>query len=154
MKATFRFEGGRELAAEFNRLSKRLSKQVLTEALKEGAEPMRKRMEMNAPVGPDAPHLRDAMVISTSRGQDAQEAAVAVGATRGAFYGSFQEFGTAHHAPQPWARPAFDQTHQESLAIFAKAAWRSLAARGNKAAIGKMGEGDGGFDGTPLQGEV
>jgi hypothetical protein len=53
-----------------------------------------------------------------------------VGATRGGFYGSFQEFGTAHHAPQPWARPAFDATHQTSLRVFADALWRELAGRG------------------------
>jgi HK97 gp10 family phage protein len=33
-----------------------------------------------------------------------------VGPSTGAFYSQFQEFGTEHHGPQPFARPAWDTT--------------------------------------------
>jgi HK97 gp10 family phage protein len=130
MTTSLRFEGGKALATALSGLSARVSKKLVLEALHEAAEPMRDRMEANAPVSAEAPHLRDVIVVRTSRGKDAKESAVAVGATRGGFYGSFQEFGTAHHAPQPWARPAFDATHQTSLRVFADALWRELAGRG------------------------
>lgn len=127
---TLRFEGGVALAHALDRLSKRVSARVRLEALKEVAEPMRDRMEVRAPVGPDAPHLRDRMVIGASRGQDAKETAVAVGATRGGYYGSFQEFGTSEHAAQPWARPAFDETWRQALSDLSGVLWRELAGRG------------------------
>lgn len=31
------------------------------------------------------------------------------------FYGLFQEFGTAHHAAQPFMRPAFEQSKEQAL---------------------------------------
>jgi HK97 gp10 family phage protein len=38
------------------------------------------------------------------------------GILRRAFYGSFQEFGTRHHPPKPFMRPAWDQ-HKNSAVI-------------------------------------
>lgn len=38
-----------------------------------------------------------------------RHAVVEVGPTNKAFYGTFQEFGTAHHAAQPFMRPTFDR---------------------------------------------
>jgi HK97 gp10 family phage protein len=149
MKVTLRFEGGQQLAAALKGLPSRVSKRMLLEALRQAAEPLRDRMEQNAPVGPDAPHLRDMVVVGPSRGQDAREAAVAVGATRAGFYGSFQEFGTAHHAAQPWARPAFDATYQQVLRALADEIWIELSARG----IRRPSGGDG-FDGVAVEGEV
>jgi HK97 gp10 family phage protein len=130
MRTSFRMDGGKELVKALNQLSHRVSKKILLESLHEAAEPIRKRMEQNAPVSPEAPHLRDVMVIRTSRGEDARETAVAVGPTRAGFYGSFQEFGTAHHAPQPWARPAWEATSGQALQILGAAIWRELAGRG------------------------
>lgn len=125
-----KFEGGKELAAALAQLPARVSRRFLLESLEESAEPMRDRMESLAPRSPDAPHLRDQMVISRARTEDAREAAVVVGPTKRGFYGSFQEFGTAHHAPQPFARPAFDQTFAISLQILSQALWRELASKG------------------------
>lgn len=42
-------------------------------------------------------------------GGSGRHAVVEVGPTQKAFYGTFQEFGTAHHAPQPFMRPTFDR---------------------------------------------
>jgi len=147
-----KFEGGKELIAALNTLSKAMSKRVLIEGLKDAAEPMRRRMALMAPKGdPEGVNLRESIAVMTSRGQDAQEAAVAVGPTRSAFYGSFQEFGTSHHAAQPFARPAFDYEKDNSLQILAKALWRELAARGvNKGTVVSDGPISGGPGGGTL----
>lgn len=58
---------------------------------------------------------------------------VSVGPTKAAFYGQFQEFGTAHHAAKPFMRPTWDAlkhsmagTIKEALASeIAKAAARA-----------------------------
>lgn len=131
MKGSVRLDGGADLARALSGLSARVSTRLIRESLIEAAEPMRDRMEQLVPVSDDAPHVRDEMVISKARSDtDARETAVAVGPTKKGFYGSFVEFGTAHMAAQPWARPAFDQTWLQSLGIFAAALWRELAGRG------------------------
>jgi HK97 gp10 family phage protein len=57
------------------------------------------------------------------------QTAVAVGPTKDYFYGYFQEFGTAHHGAQPWARPGFDEGKDEALAIIGREAWAAIAAK-------------------------
>jgi HK97 gp10 family phage protein len=42
-------------------------------------------------------------------------AEVAVGPTTKVFYGMFQEFGTAHHGPKPFLRPAWDSHKMDAL---------------------------------------
>lgn len=127
---SLRFEGGRALAANLLTLSKRLSKTIQLDALREAAEPMRKGMAQRAPHEPGKPDLRDAMTISTSRGQDAKESAVAVGPNREGYYGSFQELGTKDFPAQPFARPSFDENLQKSLTIISDSLWRELSGRG------------------------
>lgn len=130
--ASMRLEGGSDLAKALSGLSARVSTRLVRESLEEAAEPMRDRMEQLAPVGDPPTHLKDQIVISRTKDglTDARETAVAVGPSKRAFYGSFQELGTAHHAAQPFAAPAFDQTWNQSLAIFSEALWRELAGRG------------------------
>lgn len=132
IKMRWHFEGGKELAANLETLSKALSRKIQREALMEAAEPMRSRMSELAPRSntSSAVHLADDIVIAPARGQDQQEVAVAVGPSPQTFYGSFQEFGTARHEAQPFARPAFDEEVDEALDILAAALWRELAARG------------------------
>lgn len=48
-------------------------------------------------------------------------AEVFIGPDKSAFYGRFQEFGTVHHAPQPFMRPAFDENAQAALDLIAGA---------------------------------
>jgi HK97 gp10 family phage protein len=136
---TVRFEGGAELAAALRKLSTRISRRIAHECLVEAAEPMRRRMSSLAPHEPGKPDLRDTIVISRARGEDAQESAVAVGPSKFGFYGSFLEFGTKQMAAQPFARPAFDQTHEQSLQILGAACWRELAARGVSRSISREG---------------
>lgn len=122
------FDGGRDLMAALDKLSRRVSRRLQQEALTEGAEPMRRTMEQLA--ARDTGKLQHEMVISRSRGQDSKEIAVAVGPSKSAYYGSFQELGTSRHAAHPAVRPAFDQHGDESLKIIGAALWRDLAGKG------------------------
>lgn len=122
------FEGGEELAAALDRLSTRVSRRLLREALIEGAEPIRRRAGHLAPRAPGAPDLADNIGISVSRSED--EATIAVGPTQGFFYGLFQEYGTVHHRAQPFMRPAFESEANRALGIVGQALWRELAGRG------------------------
>lgn len=145
MKIQMRFEGGEELARTLRALPEALTVRLVRAVLKEAAEPMRLRMARLAPHEPGAPDLRDSMTISvanrigsTAGGrwrarEDRHEQAVAVGPSKDAFYGIFQEYGTVHHGAQPFMRPAFDAIAPESLAIIRRALWRELAARGIQA---------------------
>ena len=137
-----RIDGGQQLAKGLNQLSDSVRGKVLREALKDAAEPMRATMAHLAPREPGKPDIADHMVVSritqigdvdggeTERKNDTEEA-VAVGPAKGRlFYGGFLEFGTVKTAPQPFARPAFDQDHPKSLSIMASSLWAALIKRG------------------------
>lgn len=50
---------------------------------------------------------------------DGGRVSVAVGPSEDAFYGIFQEVGTAHHAAQPFLRPAIDENGDRAIAAAA-----------------------------------
>ena len=137
--------GGRELAANLSRISSRLSRRIQIESLTEAAEPMRRSMSALAPQRAPKPDLKDMFVISLSRGQDRNEAAVAIGPTRSGFYASFLEFGTKYISARPFIRPAFDRNAQVALDILASSLWRELAARG----LQRTATSEGGITGGP-----
>lgn len=132
---TWRFEGGRELEAALSQLSTRLSRKIVTEVLHEAAEPLRMDARRMAPHAPGEPDLRDHIETMTGRAGERSYGTftgplVAVGPTKGFFYGFFQEFGTRHHGAQPFMRPAFDANVPKALDILSRGLWRELAARG------------------------
>lgn len=49
-----------------------------------------------------------ARAANRAAGGEGRAVVVHVGPTKGAFHGSLQEFGTAHHAAQPFMRPTWD----------------------------------------------
>lgn len=126
MKFGFQLEGASEFAKLLEALPGRASKQVQREILEHAAEPMRKDMADTVAYEPGKPDIRDHMATATARGEDANETAVAVGPTKEGFYGSFLELGTAHMAPQPFARPAFDRNVDGSLEIIGDEIWFAL----------------------------
>ncbi len=130
MKVSVAWSGGRELDRALRSLPARVSRRVLLEALRDSAEIPRSAMARKAPVGPKAPHIKDRIVVSNSRGVDAQEAAVAIGPEKGSYYGSFQELGTAHHAAQPFVRPGLDESVMATLQALGASLWTALASRG------------------------
>jgi HK97 gp10 family phage protein len=125
-----RFEGGDKVAAALSTLSTRLSRQIVREALREGADPMAETAASLAPKGdPATPNLSDNIAVSNARPDDGS-VGLAVGPTKGVFYGSFQELGTRHHAAQPFLRPAFDREAKPALGTIGASLWAALIRRG------------------------
>lgn len=124
-----RVEGGQRLAQALRALPLRVGRSVLREALYEAAEPMRQRASDLAPVAPGAPDLAQNIGISNAKAETIGEqvAAVAVGPTKGFFYGFYQEYGTRHHGAQPFLRPAFDTQAEQSIAKLQQTLWRALS---------------------------
>lgn len=131
--------GGKELAAGFAQLPPRVGKRILLAGLKEAGEPMRARMGELAPREPGAPDLADNIVISTItklgkvdgevERTDEKMAAVAVGPSKGFFYGFFQEFGTIRHGAHAFVRPAYDALWQGVIVTLGKFYWAALSKR-------------------------
>ena len=130
---SMRVEGGEDLARELNKLSVRIDRRLLTEALMEGGEPMRQLMKNGAPREPGAPDLADNINIAPVRkqaGDSERTANVGIGVPKKFFYDWFIEFGTVRMGGKPYYRPAFDGKVPETLGIIGAALWRELAGRG------------------------
>lgn len=129
--------GGKELAARLRALPEAFTRAVVIGALTESAELMRARMAQLAPREPGAPDLADNIGISVANrlgdvgggrweARHDEEHAVAVGPTKDFFYGLFQEYGTIHHAAQPFMRPAFDSEAPKALTALTQELWKPL----------------------------
>ncbi len=138
-----KIEGGQKFAKSLESLPFSKQRGVLVGMLKKAAQPVAERMKELAPVEPGKPDLKDSMVVKSvskiddgseleARSLDDSEAAVAIGPSKDAFYGYFQEFGTAPHGthpghpPQAFARPAFDQTQDAVLRAIQDDIWAHL----------------------------
>lgn len=139
---TLTLEGFSELDAELGKLKKRTARNAMKRALTEAAEPMAQAMRRQVPRDDD--QLHESISVSTRVKNEAGKAAYAgvmkAGGTRGAAvealntarqggsffelyvgpsieapHGHLQEFGTEHHAAQPFARPGFDEEAQATL---------------------------------------
>ena len=134
---SMQMSGWKELGARLRALPEAYTRTVVIDALKEAGEPMRARMAQLAPREPGAPDLADNIAISVANrlgdvgggrweARHDEEHAVAVGPTKGFFYGLFQEYGTVHHAAQPFMRPAFDSESSKALTILTQELWKPL----------------------------
>lgn len=133
MAASMKITGGVQLARNLDELSKRLSRQIQRQALVEAGDPIRLAMAQLAPREPGAPDLADNMIISTVRPKGWGNAVViAIGAAKEFFYARFQEFGTAQHRSQQFARPSYDRHvgGGSTLKIITSALSRVLIQRG------------------------
>lgn len=142
MKVTWQFSGGDELAKRLNALPAALTRKVVVEALRAAARPMQAGASARAPyqAADDREpfgHLRDRMVISVANRigsvaggrwtkRDEMEHAVAVGPAKNFAHGLFQEYGTAHHGPNPFMRAAFDSSTSAALGIIGQELWAAL----------------------------
>lgn len=148
---TLKIEGGQQLAKNLAALSLTKERAVVLKMLKEAAEPMRAEAERLVPIGDEAPHLVDHIVVSTTNqsGEDVDimgdlkrrdtEHVVAIGPIKELFYGLIQEYGLGVHAPhaQPFMRPAFDSQHAASLKVFQEALWAQLRAASSGSTTGR-----------------
>ena len=118
MKMTVKVEGLREVEKAFAEIGKAASKRVAQNALKQGGEILAKRMRQLAPR--DEGNLIESIDVSTrltraQRQKHEKRAPVEmfVGPNNPAAVP--QEFGTFKEPPQPFARPAWDETQGEVL---------------------------------------
>lgn len=136
-KFSMQIQGGKELAMRLRALPEAYTRTIVLGALREAGEPMRARMAQLAPREPGKPDLADNINISVANrlgdvgggrweARHDEEHAVAVGPTKDFFYGLFQEYGTVHHAPQPFMRPAFDSEAPRALQILTDELWKPL----------------------------
>lgn len=124
------FDGGKEISEGLGQLSQRTSRKVLSDALLDASEPLRKEMGRLAPRRPPHPDMADNIIAVTARGADIQEVAVLVGPAKRFFYATFLEFGTAFMSARAFARPAFDATREKVLTLLGQSVWLALTARG------------------------
>lgn len=95
---------------------------VLRRVLLQAGEPMRATMSALAPRGTVPPHIADYILIKPLSARELEavtddHAGVEIGPDHRFFYGYFWEFGTVRLPARPFARPAFDTTQSEALAI-------------------------------------
>ena len=128
-------DGGAELQKALDQLSTRLSRQIQTAALMEGAETIRKRASEMCRRAPGLPDLADnikAAPVKASAGEklEGATAVVGIGVPRRFFYDSFLEFGTKHAPAHAFYRPALDKLAQRVIANIGSAIWVELTRRG------------------------
>lgn len=133
MAQTVRIEGLRELDKALSQLPKNTGKNVLRRTLREAAKPLINTAEQLAPDRPGKPpnDLSASIAISSRlnknqrraiRGMSKSFVQMYVGPNSAVphAHGSWQEFGTVNHGPQPFMRPAWDQTNKAVLDNIAK----------------------------------
>lgn len=145
MGLTVKIDGLRELDRALAELPKATGKNVLRRVLKKRAEPIAADAAARAPVaeGPGGGDLRESIAVSTrlSARQRRQHrrmfrddrAAVEMFVGAGPLpEAHLQEFGTAHHGPQAFLRPAWDAGWRGLLEGLKRDLWteiRKSAAR-------------------------
>lgn len=105
---TVKIEGLREVDAALGQLGKATGRNVMRRVAIKRLQPIADEMKANAPV--DESDLRDSIIVTTKnpkRNRKRSEVEAHAGPGRHP-QAHLQEFGTAHHAPQPFARPAWD----------------------------------------------
>lgn len=133
---TVNLHGAKELNDVLKKLPGVLQQKVYMQSLRKGAVILRDRAKESAPYGTDFQRrsylkrskkgdrtvlvkLRDQIKITVITKTDISfQLAIHVGA---AYWGMFQEYGTANQPAQPWLRPAFDSKAEEALNTVGKA---------------------------------
>lgn len=146
-KVTVKIEGLREIDRALGQLPKSTAKAALRRVLKEAGEPMARAARSKAPI--EDYHLHESIDVSTrlnsrQRGLHREQGGRAfqemfVGTNNPA--GVQQEFGNERHGPQPFMRPAWDATKQQTLDMIANLLWgeieKSAERLARKAARGR-----------------
>lgn len=115
-------EGWEELKAKLRGLGDTIdSKELIQDALMEGAEIVQEAISSGAP-------YRTGQLsgdINISKESDPKYS-VRIGPGKAGFYGRFNEFGTSKMAAQPFVRPAFDATRSKAQDAVGKAIWAKV----------------------------
>jgi len=107
----------------FERLPEELQLKLLRREGRRSAEIIRAAQSKGAPV--DTGHLSRNIVIKTRKETDT-EIRIDVGPARSAYYGVFEEFGTAFVTKKPWMEPATEQSFPEASESFADGVRRAI----------------------------
>lgn len=146
-RVVVKIEGLKELDRALGELPKATAKATLRRVLKEAGEPLARSARAKAPV--DEHYLYESIDVSTrlnprQRSLHKEEGGKAfqemfVGTNNPA--GVQQEFGNEHNAAQPFMRPAWDETKQQTLDLISNSLWgeieKSAERLARKAAKGK-----------------
>lgn len=124
--ASFKVEGLAELKRAMAQVPIELQGKVALELLRKAAGPMRDEARARAPARTG--RLRKNIYVARARDSTQQNPLVVVrvrrrgkaGDPQNAYYWLFQEFGTSTQRAQPFMRPAFEATKQQSLDILTK----------------------------------
>ena len=109
----FKLSGEEGLTRKFKAVIKAVGKRPLRDAVQRAADQIVDEARLRAPVlsvpstRRRAGALRDDITAVRAKSTDTT-ARFKIGNTKEIFYAHWQEFGTVHHAAQPFLRPAFD----------------------------------------------
>lgn len=109
--AEIEIKGLEAFKADLDRLDFGKRVPALVRGVVRAVEPLRVQIGMDAPVATGL--LSRSIVAQEAKGSDLSSVTVDIGVTSKAFYGFFQEYGTAHHPAQPFFQPAIDESLDE-----------------------------------------
>lgn len=128
-----RWKSFQQLKYNLEELRVKIERQAKRELIRKAAAPMLKKARQNAPVDKviNGGDLRKSLVVKVSTTRDKSAVVATIGPNRAARglthkgreswpvkYAHLVEFGTAHMSAQPYMRPTFDSTKDESLRIY------------------------------------
>lgn len=131
---TVKIEGFKEIDAALGDLGKTTGRNVMRRVAVKALEPVAETMRQLAPV--DQSDLRDSITVTTRKPKrHRKEAEVEAYAGPGQHpQAHLQEFGTQHHGPQPFARPAWDQHKDQLIPAMAEDFWSEIEKAAQRAA--------------------
>lgn len=123
MQMRITFKGMDDLHRKLKKVAGAVTaEKTITRALTRAAEPIRKAASAKAPVRTG--HLSENIVIEPVKDRNLAFQGVGVFAAPGeglgsrrSFYAHMQEFGTRHHASQPFMLPAYDENKRRAIRI-------------------------------------
>ena len=123
---TVKVDGLREVDAALGQVGKATGRNVMRRVAVARLQPIAEDMRDKAPV--DQSDLRDSIIVTTknpkrNRKRSQVEAHAGPGRHPQAH---LQEFGTQHHGPQPFVRPAWDAGKDELLEGIADDLWTEI----------------------------
>lgn len=101
-------------------------KQVLMKAVREGAEPIRVEAGNRSPRGETGNLSESEMITAAGQDNDINSVSVKIGPEIDAFYGLFQEIGTAFAPAQSFLLPAFEDKLSESQELIGQILWNEI----------------------------
>jgi HK97 gp10 family phage protein len=133
-------DGFDEINKSLQDLSLTQAKGVVRRSLMVAAEPVADRARDLAPIDmkrDDGKHLYESISASTKltptqrrkHRKERNSVEAFVGVTEEAPHGHLQEFGTEHHAAQPFMRPAWDGKKMQVLDRLKTELWKNIARR-------------------------